>query len=197
MNKKALAATLLLPLALLISACGGNAASPTAPTVSPAAEATASSPTKATSDRGNLIKNLGQGASLTDQDGTETVAFVVKKITVDPKCTEQYAQKPKNGHFVALDVSVKTTSALAKTPGGNFTMNSAQWKVIAPNGTTFNGYLSGNAYGCIASDKEIAQTIGPAENVTGTLLLDVPSVSGTLIFKPFLADAGWEWNYKK
>jgi hypothetical protein len=188
-------------VALLLTGCGSPAQSaPAAPSVAAATEAPSSSTTPSAasnqSARGNIVKKLGEGAGFNGDDGKEAVSFTVNKITVDVPCTEKYAQAPQNGHFIALDVSIKTNANLATTTGsGKFSMSSSDWKAIAPNGTTFNGYLSGHSYGCLADSTQVPMSIGPGENVTGTVLLDVPTTEGTLIFKPIYLKAGWEWQY--
>jgi hypothetical protein len=202
MNKK-LAIVPLMSVALLMAGCSGAVSSaPSAPIVAPVtAEATNTATSSATatgakSARGNLIKSVGQGAGYTDENGKQVVTFTINKIAMDPVCTEQYAQAPQNGHFLALDVSVVTNPELATATGsGTFTMSPSEWKLIAPNGTTFNGFLSGSTFGCLPQTEQIPQSIGPAENVTGTLLLDVPSTEGTLVFKPVYLGAGWEWKF--
>jgi hypothetical protein len=123
-------------LTLSLSGCSGAPqSSPTAPSVEPAtASATPTAtptPTDAKSPRGNLIKMPGQAASVTDNDAT-VASFVVKSIKLDPKCTSPSAMKPKNGHFLVLDVAMETTPALAKSVNPEFGISSSYaWKAIA------------------------------------------------------------------
>lgn len=210
--------------ALLLAGCSTGTNSPAAPTVEPAApstteaaeavEATASATTEATetttvepsteatpaaagekSTRGNLIKQIGEGAGLTDE-GKQVVTFVVNSIAVDVPCTGNYPSPVENGHILILDVSVVTEPELAESISPNFYMNPYDFTEIAPNGTTSNADLGTMAtYSCLPDAEVLPQEIGPGENVTGKLVLDVTNPSGTLVFKYAGAPAGWEWTY--
>jgi hypothetical protein len=205
--------------ALLLTGCASGTNSPAAPSVEPAAPSTAEStgtstteapevtsaepspaatsaaPEAAKSTRGNLIKQLGEGAGLTDE-GKQVVTFVVNSITVDAPCTGEFPQPVENGHIVVLDVSVVTEPALAETTFPMFTMNPFEFTEIAPNGTTSNADLGTAAtYGCLPDAEVLPQTIGPGENVTGKVVLDVTNPNGTLVFKSAGNPSGWEWTY--
>ncbi|WP_247828263.1 DUF4352 domain-containing protein [Arthrobacter antioxidans] len=205
--------------ALLLAGCSTGTNSPAAPTVEPAApstsesaevstteaaevaaaeptaEATSAAPEAAKSTRGNLIKQIGEGAGLTDE-GEQVVTFVVNSITVDVPCTGNYPSPVENGHILVLDVSVVTEPALAESINPTFYMSPYDFTEIAPNGTTSNADLGTMAtYSCLPDAEVLPQTIGPGENVTGKVVLDVANPNGTLVFKYAGAPAGWEWTY--
>lgn len=202
---------------LLLTGCGSDATSAEAPSVEPASpaastsaepatavetteaepteEATSEAPAPEKSDRGNLVKHIGQGAGMT-YEGEQTVSFVINSITVDAPCTAEFATPPENGHIVVLDVSVKTEPALADDPFGEFWMSPSSWKAIAPNGTTSNANSgTAAAFGCLPQQEMLPQSIGPAEQATGKVVLDVENPSGILVFQDPAASAGWEWTY--
>lgn len=202
---------------LLLTGCGSDATSAEAPSVEPASpaastsaepataietteaepteEATSEAPAPEKSDRGNLVKHIGQGAGMT-YEGEQTVSFVINSITVDAPCTADFATPPENGHIVVLDVSVKTEPALADDPFGEFWMSPSSWKAIAPNGTTSNANSgTAAAFGCLPQQEMLPQSIGPAEQATGKVVLDVENPSGILVFQDPAASAGWEWTY--
>ena len=170
---------------------------PAAPSSAPTSALATDNPGETKSDRGNIIRTLGQGAGLSDKSGNQAVSFVVNKITIDPVCTGKYAQPPQNGHFLALDISAQTYPPLKDLFGsGQFDFGAYNWKLIAANGTTYNGSLnSGPAIGCLADAEKLPDRVGTGEKVTGTLILDVPATEGTLVFAPTFADASWEWQY--
>lgn len=204
--------------ALLLTGCSTGTNSPEAPTVEPAAptssegatpeasesttasaaataEATSAAPEAEKSTRGNLIKQIGEGAGLTEA-GKQTVTFVVNSITVDVPCTGEFAQPPVNGHILVLDVSVVTEPGLAESLDPTFQMNPFWFTEIAPNGTTSNADLgTAPTYGCLPDAEVLPQMMGPGENVTGKVVLDVTNPSGTLVFKYGGAPVGWEWTY--
>lgn len=193
---------------LSLSACGSSpaasTAAPTAPTVeavpasaSPTPTPTASQPAK--SLRGNLIKVAGQPAGQTDPDTKKLVVnFTINSITVDPPCTGPYSQPAEKGHFVILDASIETLPELAATSSPRFDLSPHTFKFVAANGTTYNGSLtSGPSYGCLP-DAEILPIngVGPAEKVTGKIVLDVPDTTGILVFQPNgTGNGGWEWAF--
>jgi hypothetical protein len=183
-----------------IAADTNSATNSPAPTIPPAATSSAlatDNPGATISERGNIIRALGQGAGLSDKSGNQAVSFVVNKITIDPVCTAEFARPPQNGHFLALDISAQTFPPLKDLFGsGQFDFGASNWKLIAANGTTYNGSLnSGPAIGCLADAEQLPDLVGTGEKVTGTLILDVPATKGTLVFAPTFADASWEWQY--
>jgi hypothetical protein len=172
---------------------------PAAVQSSAAQESTAAkdNPDATKSERDNIIRTVGQGAGLSDKSGNQAVSFVVNKITLDPACTGKYPRPSENGHFLALDISAQGFQPLKDVFGsGTFSMYASNWKLIAANGTTYNGDLgSGPALGCLPDSEQLPDRVGIGEKVTGTLILDVPATEGTLVFKPTFADSGWEWQY--
>lgn len=208
--------------ALLLAGCGTEANSPEAPTVEPAAsaatetteaavsetsepatpspeaaaETTSAAPEAEKSTRGNLVKEIGEGAGMTDEDGEQLVSFVVNSISIDVPCTHEYSQAPENGHIMVLDISVVTEPALAESLDPTFQFNPYGFTEIAPNGTTSNADLGTMAtYSCLPDAEVLPQTIGPGEKVTGKVVLDVTNPSGTLVFKYGGSPSGWEWTY--
>lgn len=193
-----------LPVAaLLLAACSGTPqSSPTAPSVEPAtgassAAATSASPagTGSKSSRGNLVKLVGEGASVTDKDKT-VASFVINSIQVDAQCTNQYAQPSENGHFVALNISMETDPALAESVNPQFGLAGYAWKAVADNGTTFNGdIMTASSFMCLNDEETFPSALGPGEKATGTIMLDVPTPTGVLVHKQGFMATGWEWEY--
>ena len=202
--KRSLSA-LALMCGLSLSACS-ESPSATSTATAPSVEAvpasatptpTASQPAK--SPRGNFIKTVGQPAGQTDPvTKKQVVSFTINSITVDPPCTAPYSQPPEKGHFVILDASIETLPELAELSFPKFDLSPHTFKFVATNGTTYNGSLtSGPSYGCLA-DSEILPIngVGPAEKVTGKIVLDVPEATGTLVFQPHGPGfGGWEWAF--
>lgn len=143
-----------------------------------------------------MIKTLGEPGSQRLSSDENVMSFVVKNIAVDSACTSPYAQAPQNGHFIAVAIDVETTPELAKDINKFVWFGAQSWKLIADNGTTYNGSLdSGPAYGCLNDSERLPSNIGPAEKVSGTIILDVPVTSGTLILESTGGGGGWEWTF--
>lgn len=193
-------------LGLSLTACGGSdstASAPTSPSVESIAPSTAT-PTEGPkkSPRGNIIKAVNEAGSVTTKDGATAATFVINAIALDAPCTGPYVDPkgPENGHIMVLDITIETTPELGKdeyTPT-TFDMNPNWFKFVGANGTTFNGNLASPVtYGCLPDEQVLAVGgVGPAEKVTGKLVLDVPETTGVLVFKPgFLQSGGWEWTF--
>lgn len=195
---------LAVPVLLLgLTACAGSgdapASAPTAPSVEPAvAETTQAQPTPGLSERGNLMKRVGESSSITldGQEDNPALNFVVNKIDVDPTCTTSYAEKSENGHFVTIDISAETgpqDQFKEAFYGTDFMFNPSEWKFITPAGTTANSVASGASYTCLEQADQIPM-MGPAERATGKIVLDVPDKTGILIYAPVALDQAWEWT---
>ncbi|MET3203942.1 UNVERIFIED_ORG: hypothetical protein ABIB21_000718 [Arthrobacter sp. UYEF13] len=121
---------------------------------------------------------------------------MINSIQVDLPCTNKYAQPSKNGHFVALNVSMETDPALAESVNPQFGLAGYAWKAIASNGTTFNGdIMTASSFMCLNDEEKFPSALGPGEKATGTIVLDVPTPTGVLVHKQGFMPAGWEWEY--
>lgn len=147
-----------------------------------------------TSIRGNLVKDVGEPAGIfnTEDRSTNVIDFTVTGIG-PTQCTEQYAQPPANGHVLAIQLEVQTQPELKDEFSGTFNAGAGSWKFIQADGTTFNGMLHGSSYGCLPETAILPQSIGPGETASGTVLLDVPALEGTLVLS-YLGEDAWEWT---
>lgn len=167
-------------------------------TEEPTEEPTTEAPAVETSVRGNLVKDIGEAAGILGENGEPLATFVVNSITPDVICTEDYVEPAQNGVFLAVDVSVQTSPAMAEPDSilTSFDMSSAMFRTIAPNGTSSNASADTSAtLFCLDDSVLLPSSIGPGENVRGIVLLDVETPSGILIYEDYWTDSGWEWNY--
>ncbi|WP_029145572.1 hypothetical protein [Microbacterium luticocti] len=148
-----------------------------------------------TNDRGNLVKKIGQiaGTGSVDDPDVITSTFAVTDIVVDRKCTDEFAEKPQNGHYVAVHLNVETTKDLAKEDYPVVGFDAGYWQAYDAKGTRVNDPL-GNAFTCLASSEQLPGEIGPAQSVSGWIVLDVPTTHGAVVLAPYGA-TGWEWDY--
>ena len=58
--------------------------------------------------RGNTLKEIGERAALVSEDGKTLVEFKVTSIEPNFKCNAEYAEKSKNGLFVAVGLEIMT-----------------------------------------------------------------------------------------
>ena len=194
-----LAAALFVVVAL--SGCGGSAEDPglTAEPVDLATDSSTPTATQAPrSDRGNLIKQVGEPAGNRVAEGSDEWAlkFTVTGIEVDPQCTAEYAVPAVNGHLVAISIEATTgpEPKFSEILYNGVTFDANRWKAIASNGTTVNSITSNATYSCLEQAESLPMHIGAAEKVTGKVILDVPDAAGTLVYSDY-GSTGWEWAY--
>ncbi len=171
----AVSATLLL----LMSGCAAN----------PAADGTSSPSAESggISERGNEIKKVGDVVDIEDDnEENPTLSFSVTSIDVDAPCKAPDAVAPQHGHFVTLKVDGQTSPELKN----QFFIVGNSWRVVADDGVTFElKPFTEAASKCISADDRLPTTVGANESFSGTLVLDVPTETGTLVLKD------WEWAY--
>lgn len=190
----------IVPIAFVaifgLGACGNSGGtSDTAPTVQPIESSAESLPpeetptgesetTDDTNVRGNIVLDVNETGTLSNEAGEEVASFVVKSIEPGT-CTEEFAEEAENGTilFVTMEAEV------APQRGEDFpvTMNTDAftWGYISPEGTTFNGDMGSIAtYSCLPESETIPSTIGQGEKAVGIVVLDAPADSGSLVYAP-------------
>lgn len=145
------------------------------------------------SPRGNLLKNVGDWAGISSMDDEDVMAadFRVTKITVDPKCSASWREKPKNDQYVKIDFEVETYPELIQS--GDFTLTSHDFTVFDAEGKRVND-PQGHGYSCLDESDQLPSLIGPAEKVQGSIVLDVPKSATAFVYTTFLVTGGWEWT---
>jgi hypothetical protein len=186
--------------AVALTACSNS--SPSSPTVDvPTTAAAAPAPASATpaadaneSARGNLIKQIGETAGWGVSNADISVKFVVDKITVDPKCTTQFATPAQNGHLVKVDMRVETTPSMPTNFA--YSINPGAWSAVGEDGSTQTSLATAPSFSCLNSNEQLPSQLSPASKYRGSIVLDVSSPTGTLIFShPNPTLGGWEWTY--
>lgn len=185
----AIAAALVLLLGL--SGCGEVNSTRTQPADK---TATASQRPKKNS-RGNIVKHVGEEAGVTGKDGKDVVSWTVTGINPNPQCTKSYQAPVKNGHLIALDVTVSTTPKLKDSEYNPFSIGSGSlWKYIQRDGTLWNGdLLNDSTVSCIPQEQSLPTDIGPDAKAQGKVVLNVPATDGYLVFSQMDMD-GWEYQ---
>jgi hypothetical protein len=208
--------TLLAAIAAAFVLCGGcardipadnesnndsAAAPPTLPVTSSSPAATTSSPPPGPprSPRGNLIKAFGEEAgycSATTECNPSNVevTFAIDSVTVNPKCDTGFAHPPENGTLLAVALRVATATTL---PPDLYTSFSAfDFQIIGQDGLTVSNLATAATYSCLnPSETFTSGQLRPGQKYAGTILLDSPSPTGTLIYAPANSSIGWEWQF--
>lgn len=156
-----------------------------------------------TSSRGNLIKRIGDTASIykSQADKTLLASWTVTNITLDAPCVPAYEgaeTSPANGHFVVLDITVETTSDFDSDSYGPLGLGApGYWTYIQNDGTQWNGNLDGTSskittYTCLPENQRLPQIIGQGVKAQGKVLFDLPSTDGYLVYGN---ESGHGWEY--
>lgn len=149
------------------------------------------------SERGNIPKQIGEEASLTASSGEKALSFEVTDIQPHFQCTSPYAEAPENESFVKIDITASTGSSEDLQElfyGDSMMFNPYDWKFVDSSGRTANDIGTAASYMCLDTGESLPLDIGPGENVSGSLILDVTDTSGTLVYAPVYDSAGWEWS---
>ena len=174
------------------SAPSSSAASSSAPTSEPVDPGAGAGDVN---DRGNIEMALGDEGGITDESGADMVTFAVTAITPDVPCDSGFDDPPANGHYVGVDLRVTTTALVS--PDDYVSFSEYDFAFIGADGITVTS-VDGNAYTCL-SDAELFpyDDLGPGQTYVGTIVVDVPAASGTLVFVPSLisGSGGWEWQF--
>ena len=213
-TRRQCAVTMIVLLALALTGCGGAGGEPAAepsdavtadveavesPTPTPTEpEPTITQPP--TSQRGNVIKQIGETAYLTmsPTDMTPWLEFQVTDIAVAPECSGEFAEPPENGNFLIVSLNISTaTTWPTDVEGIPLDFNPNDWSVVGEDGVTESALGTAATYSCLDESELLPVSgIGPGENVVGKLVLDSKNATGVLVYKPWYAPGGgWEWTF--
>lgn len=196
------ATVVALSLAALAACSAPAPAAPqlNVPLASEAAAAPApSAPTGEQSERGNLIKKLGEPAAFGPTASGQVdpvVTFAVDKITVGAKCTSAYPQPAEHGNLVRVDLRAETAKTLP--PDGFYMISGWDFSTVGADGITETQLVTGPAAMCLdESDMFHGQQFAPASKYRGSIVIDTKNSSGVLVLKPsfMMTTGGWEWEY--
>lgn len=147
------------------------------------------------SERGNLIKEVGQWAGIAGDTDDLSVVFRVADIERDFTCTSDWAEAPQNGEYVALTIEVETFPGLADNEWFNdFGITHGDITVFDEDGVREND-SEGNAWMCLDQRDELPYGIGPAQKASGQIVIDTSVRSGSIMISNYLIDGGWEWEF--
>lgn len=193
-----LPATFIAIISLTLAGCSSpesDAASHMSLEAPPATKPATPSPSR--NDRGNLVKEMGQPAAYLDDAGEPTVKFRVDWIMSDPKCDYPgYPAPPKGRSRIAVHMTVETTKDLeASAFASTTTFDPFLWKYIDSSGETWGGQLTGSSgIVCETEEGTLPDSFGPSEKGSGVVVMEVPSLDGTLIYN---SPGGFEYDLTK
>jgi hypothetical protein len=189
-GESAAATTSEAPLALPPAPSSSGSSASSSPTTATAS--TSSTPAEP-NERGNIVQVTGQQAGIQGPDGDQEVIFSVDAVVLDQPCAG--GAPATNGHYLGVQVRV-TTGDLAFL-GGTWSMSANDFAILQPDGTMRFDLATEGALQCLAgSDRFPVSALEPGRQYSGTIVLDSPVTSGTLVFAPpGLQGDGWEWQF--
>lgn len=145
------------------------------------------------SERGLHVFKPGDAFEQYDDSGSLTGTMTVNKLNATQKCTADpsIVDKPENGRFIGLSVSIVTPKADGTTDG--FTLDPDAFSAIAANGTSMNNTASTfAAFTCIGEKEQAPTELRPGRKASGLIVLDVPKGATTLVYEDVFSGEGWE-----
>lgn len=169
---------------------GTGAAEVPAPDLPAAAEEPAGDPV-VVSERGNVVKAVGEPAGLTGSDGVPAFELTVTEIAVAGACPGRgVSVPPENGHFVVVDVVAAVTGGRE----GFMPLGAETFGIVGPDGVIEDGTATTASWACFEMSQLLPPFVGPGEHGAGKVVLDTAHSAGTLVYRPLGAD-GWEWEF--
>lgn len=155
-------------------------------------------PTSNVNDRGQLVKEIGETASMVNLDGNTTFEMKVTGFEFT-ECDNPYTDIA--GFVLAVGVEMATTKDYTSGTSINSTPNvlipdSYSWSGYEPDGTKMADLGSGDDILNCFNDgtKLFPDYLGPGEKASGQILLNVTTESGEVAFNPD-GIGGWVWEY--
>ncbi|WP_157372115.1 hypothetical protein [Arthrobacter sp. Soil736] len=156
--------------------------------------------TRNENDRGQLIKKIGEAATLMTDPESDVPTMTFKVTSIKPiTCDAPYATPPK-GTALAVSLQVATTAKFSgplsvNSQPGLISFGPHYWKGYAANGTRMNAIDSSIDHSCLADDTQLLPDyIGKGEKLNGLVILDVTTPAGEVAFDPD-GSGGWVWKY--
>ncbi len=149
------------------------------------------------SSRGNIIKEIGETATVATEggEGDVLVEFALTDIETNAECTNEFAQEPANGNYIVLSFEVTTMPELADQEFiTTWNFNPYDFQVFNTDGKREND-STGNAYSCLSDNESLPFDIGAGQSVEGKVALDSAYEEGVIAYVPGAVGAGWEWEF--
>lgn len=193
---------------LALTACSSDAADETTPANAPSAETvqepeTPSPTPPARNDRGDLIKELEETASVIDDSMDEPwLEFAVTEIR-EVQCTHTYALgelEKTDTLIIGAHIEGSTAPSMKDVDFGLDDIPPVlnlgyDWLAFDSSDVRMNEVTSDTTLNCLEDGSVLPFEIGPGENFSGLALLQVSDRAGEIAFRPWWLDGGWTWSY--
>jgi hypothetical protein len=128
----------------------------------------------------NTTLALGETHQETDASGKPIFSIALASVAVDLTCTAADSRPAKRGHLVGLNVRVLS--------GPETTVSAEDFQFRSSDGDAVTDVATASAAACLdETGSWPGGRPGPDQPVAGTIVVDVPAVTGTILYRP----AGW------
>jgi hypothetical protein len=139
---------------------------------------------------------LGLGEQLTVlDDGALVLTVAVDSVVADVTCAGPATLPAVNGHLIAVQVRVTTGSDLTSL-GEAPAVRATDFSFVGEDGVTLIEAGTDSAASCVPDTSALStDPLAPDQELAGTVVLDVPATTGTLVLAPDFLASGAEWAY--
>jgi hypothetical protein len=130
---------------------------------------------------------LGEIHQETDASGKTIFSIALDSVAVDLTCTADASRSAKRGHLVGLNVRVLS--------GPETTVSAADFQFLGSDGDAVTDVATTPAAACLdETGSWPGGRPGPDQPVAGTIVVDVPAVTGTIVYRPATWPASLRWH---
>lgn len=127
---------------------------------------------------------LGERYEKVDADGTVVFSITLVSVDADAACTAPGSLPARNGNLLGLQVQVQ----------GDPSFSGADFQFLGTDGAVTADVETDSSVACLTrADAWPAGDPGAEQPAEGTIVLDVPAVTGTVVYRPAGAPAGLRW----
>jgi hypothetical protein len=140
----------------------------------------------------DTVLALGERYDHLDADGTVDFSITLVSVEADLACTAPGSLPPANGHLIGLKVQLLAPAPVADAEPASI---AEDFRFIGADDAVTADVDTDSSAACVAeADSWPSGRPGPDAPVEGTLVLDVPAVTGTIVFRPESLPAGLRWQ---
>jgi hypothetical protein len=133
---------------------------------------------------------VGERYELPAADGK--IAFSITVVSVDTElvCPAADSLPAENGHLVGLHAEVLAEPSSSAEGGPAAAFSAADFRFLGADGVLTADVDTAGSAACLGE----ASAWPAGQPVQGTLVLDVPATSGTIVYQPASWPAGLRWQ---
>jgi hypothetical protein len=136
---------------------------------------------------------LGQRYDVLAPNGKIAYTIVVNRVVADVPCTAGGSVPAEHGHFVGVKLRVITGADPAGKPQA---FGPGDFGFVGADGTPVTDVATDSAAACLkATDEFPTAPVGADQKVSGTVVLDVPATTGTLVHRPDSGATSLLWRF--